>query len=691
MRFLPRRRMNAFASLAVAILVAGLAAEVPVRASVSAGPAPVDAAVRHSVARTSALVHVEPFATLADGLRAARRTGLETGTVYEAIEVFVAYGTGAEFARLAERDPVQYVEANERMRLFTDSSHEATRGQAVLDGAVTLPGGTTIDGSGVGVAVVDTGVDGTHPDLAPRMGGNVRIVCSVNFVINSPDQGFTECRGPKTAVALDDTDHVAAGGHGTHVAGIVAGTGEGSNGSYHGAAPGATLFGVGSGTALVAENGLDGLAWVLENHDQVVPPIKVVNTSWGGPHSKYHADSTYDAVWKLQEELVAEGITVVVAAGNSAGTGTAPTTSAQCVNPTPGIVCVANYDDQSAGTRDGTINPLSSRGSTIDVESWPDVSAPGTKITSTCRTTLPSCNLQDGMVANPPNLYATLSGTSMAAPHVAGIVAQLYQTDGTLTPAEIENILEDTAYKFEFGTAYGLSTDPTNPDDTTSLEKGHGLVDVVAAIEMILNGGIEPTPSPDPSATPTPTPPATPTPLPAGTRYYFHTATGSGDADLVAGGGRSFSTTVADATIYAEWHDLPGSNAAPRDPFDPHWTGHVEGPIEMLTLDFWAKSPVGEDRGAIRYRPVVWVGDTPYVLPTLSAPMQASLGNFPTRLVRTYTTMLDASGNEVPLSIDPGDAPVTISIGGVDPVEEAGSWITYGSEPFLSGFVVNGV
>lgn len=673
-------RIRQLALLLAVVLCAGLLAAVPVRAVASDGPAPVDGAVSTATGRTSALVHADPAAPLEEALTAARSVGIETGTVYDAIGVFVAYGTASEFGRLAERDAVQYVEANRRLRLSTDSSHEATRGQAVLNGATTMPDGTTIDGAGVGVAVVDTGVDGTHPDLAPRMGGNVKAVCAaplVTFYV----EGNTECRGVKTFVELDDTDHVSAGGHGTHVAGIVAGTGAASSGAFHGAAPGATLYGIGIGTFISAENSLDGLAWVLENHDQVSPPIKVVNNSWGSQYARYEQDSTYSATWKLQEELVDAGVTVVVAAGNASGTGATATTVAECVNPTPGIVCVANYDDQATGTRDGTIAPRSSRGSTTDVESWPDVSAPGTQIVSTCRVTLPLC---DAMIPEPPDRYAFMSGTSMAAPHVAGIAAQLYQADPTLTPAEVENILEDTAYKFAFGSAYGLTVDPTNPDDTSSYEKGHGLVDALAAVATVLNGGVDPSPSPDPSAPP-------PSPTPEGTRYWFYSSTGNGEADLVSGGGRSFGTSPPAAPIYAEWRDLPGSNAAPREPFDPHWTGQIEEEIEMLTLDFWAKTPVEEGTGAVHYRPVVWVGDVPYVLPTLISPSPvASLGNVPERIVRTYTTMLDSAGNEVPLSIDPGDAPVTISIGGVDDIDAAGQWFNYGTDDYPSGFVVNG-
>ncbi|MGH2651931.1 MAG: YCF48-related protein, partial [Actinomycetota bacterium] len=132
--------------------------------------------------------------------------------------------------------------------------------------------------------------------------------------------------------------------------------------------------------------------------------------------------------------------------------------------------------------------PTSSRGLAADPSSWPDVSAPGSSIVSTCRMTMPICENQTG----PPNSYATLTGTSMSAPHVTGIVAQLLQANPKLTPAQVEEIIEDTAHKFRFGLPYGLEVDPSNPDDRSSPDKGHGLIDAVKAVQL----GFHP---PDPS------------------------------------------------------------------------------------------------------------------------------------------------------------------------------------------------
>jgi serine protease AprX len=472
---------------AVTLTLALVAALVPGLATASQ-PAPIDPWVLQLVGRQSALIHIEPGAALESGIAAARSAGLDVGTIYPPINVFVAYGEAPQFVSVANAPEVEWIESNLLLEFLTDISHAATRGQEVLDGAVTLPDGSRNDGSGVGVAVVDSGVDGTHPDLDDRMGSNVRIVCTAPggavAIGGGTGLGFSECRGPKAAVPLADTDTPGAGGHGTHVAGIVAGTGEASGGRFHGAAPGATLYGVGVGTTLVVENALDGLHWVLDNHDQVDPAIRVVNNSWGSGHrTASENDPLTGAVTKMQNALIRAGVTVVFAAGNGGGNGTTATTSVQCVNPTPGNVCVANYNDGNSGTRNGSLSSSSSRGTSNDPTTWPDVSAPGSTIVSTCRVTLPVCWAHTGQILDPPNAYSTLSGTSMAAPHIAGIAAQLYQVDPTLTPARVEDVLEDTAYKFVFGGPY--AQDPFNPDDTSSFDKGHGLVDVVEAIESL--------------------------------------------------------------------------------------------------------------------------------------------------------------------------------------------------------------
>ena len=115
-----------------------------------------------------------------------------------------------------------------------------------------------------------------------------------------------------------------------------------------------------------------------------------------------------------------------------------------------------------------------------DASTWPDISAPGENITSACRVYLRDLlhrpRLRNGPGPLDIGTFNTISGTSMAAPHIAGIVAQLFQADPTATPADIERALKVSAYKYTDGAAYQAGA-----LGTTSYDKGYGLVDVVAA------------------------------------------------------------------------------------------------------------------------------------------------------------------------------------------------------------------
>ena len=439
-----------------AVLISAIAVAVCAVPAAHAGT--VDREVKTASGTTKALVHVADDSSLASAREAATAAGAQPIGSFTSIRVVAVRGTAEELTELGRSGLATRIEANERLHYFTNTSHIATRGQEVLNGAVTLPGGGIIDGSGIGVAVVDTGVDGTHPDLASRMASNVKLV---------PLLG--------TPVSLPDTDTVSLGGHGTHVAGIVAGTGT----TYHGAAPGARLHGVGAGTFISMLDAVAGLQWVLDNRNGFANPIRVVNNSWGDSGGTHNPSA---AVSQIVNRLTAAGVTVVFAAGNAGPEN--GTTSTQCQNPTPGVVCVAAYNDENSGTRTGSLAEFSSRGAPGSPQTYPDISAPGQDIASTCRLTLPICALGEGFIASPPNMYSRLSGTSMAAPHIAGIAAQVLEADPALTPAGVEDVLEDTALKFTAGAAY--EPDPANPDDTTSSDKGHGLVDVVAAVQAAL-------------------------------------------------------------------------------------------------------------------------------------------------------------------------------------------------------------
>ena len=218
--------------------------------------------------------------------------------------------------------------------------------------------------------------------------------------------------------------------------------------------------------------------------DADCPPIRVTNHSYGpasvpsGGH-QFNEDS---ADVQIQRALVEKGVVAVWAAGNSAGNGSQATTNPPGMDPTPGILSVASYNDGQTGNRDNQLSSFSSRGEEGRTGSYPDISAPGDGITSACRAYLSICST--GLDPIDGGNYNTISGTSMAAPYIAGVVAQLLEADPTLTPAQIEDVLEDTAHPFEAGGFY--EPDPLNSDGETSFDKGHGLVDVFEALSAAL-------------------------------------------------------------------------------------------------------------------------------------------------------------------------------------------------------------
>jgi subtilisin family serine protease len=404
--------------------------------------------------------------------------GLQAATSFDRIDVVFAVGPMARFAKLIDDPQLTYIEHNGRVVTTGDTGPWATRARvaqsAVAGGPYRDSVGNVLDGSGVGVAIVDTGVDATHPDLSARTAKNFKIVCSTPGVVSTATE---TCFGPYQVV--EDPYADATGGHGTHVAGIVAGDGSASNGTFTGVAPGASLFGFGVGEADRIFSYTEAFQYISDNLEELTPRIRVINNSWGDASgSAFDANSVVN---KLADDLTARGVSVIWAAGNGGGDGNSDRTSSYSKNPTPGVISVANYDDLGAGSREGTVSNTSSRGQNGAAASYPDVSAPGSSIVSTCRPVMPVCHLGGNPTSAWAPNYSSLSGTSMAAPHVSGVAAMLYQAAPALTPAELEDLLQDHAHKF----GSGYRSDPQNPGETSSFDKGAGLVDVPATLDAL--------------------------------------------------------------------------------------------------------------------------------------------------------------------------------------------------------------
>jgi subtilisin family serine protease len=475
----------------LAAVVAGVIVTAPASAAPSTAGAPVQDFLADQLAGldagvpTTVMVHGTDIAAARAAVDAA---GMRLVTEFERIGVAVASGTAAQIEAARTQPGVTYLEGNTPIAFTQETSNTATRG---AEAVATLTGanGQALDGSGVSVAVIDSGVDPTHPYLQDDDGSAV--VANLKSLCLDESNTSTDC-----VVALPDsvdTDTISGGGHGTHVNGIVAGrpTTLTDGSSLSGAAPGASLVSISTGAVLLIVGADSALNWVLENHEAPCgagvpaaecPPIKVTNNSYG-PIGGGEFDPN-SATVKLQRALAAEGVVTVWAAGNDDGDGSESMTNPAGQDPTGGILSVASYYDQDTGTRDGTVSDFSSRGDASDPSTWPDLSAPGENITSSCRLYLPICSTgfdpRNGPGLTDIGTFNTISGTSMAAPHIAGIVAQLFQADPTATPAEIEHALKSTTYRFTDGAAY-----QSVGGYTTSFDKGTGLVDVVAATQAL--------------------------------------------------------------------------------------------------------------------------------------------------------------------------------------------------------------
>jgi serine protease AprX len=496
-------------ALGLAVFLVGVAAGAGgTKPLVAPGPVATSPGLASDLANLPSATPYGAFVHFSAGTPAAHRDLLAdhgliiTADFESTAQAVFAVGTVGEIRALTREPSVSYLEENRRLTYSGDtgvwSSRSRVAQEAVSGGPYFDGDGDVVTGEGVGVAIVDSGINANHPDLTNRVGRNFKIVCTTPGLI---DTSTGQCFGPLEFVDVGNTANTdTTSGHGTHVSGIVAGDGTQSTGPYPvpsaapnvrgtftGVAPGATLHGFSTGEVIVVLYAAEAWQYIYDHYDEFEPRIKVVNNSFGEPGGATYDPNSIDA--KLVKALVEQkGVTFAFSAGNSGGDGSADTTSSYCDDPTPGVICVANYDDASPGTsptgtgnRDFALNSTSSRGLASASNTWPDISAPGTFYTAACvRGVQPVCATGIVNEARWGPWYGSISGTSMSSPHTAGIAALLLEARPELTPGAIEDTLLDTAHKFTAGGGY--VADPQNPGETHSFDKGAGLVDVPAAL-----------------------------------------------------------------------------------------------------------------------------------------------------------------------------------------------------------------
>lgn len=395
-----------------------------------------------------------------------------TGVTMRSLPMAGVLATPAQVDALLAMDDVRSVWLND---VLDYENREATAltgvDRARTDRNLRI-GGFPVSGLGIGVLVNDSGVDGTHPDLKfpEHVKQNVLAQTNLHAVDDLLPVTYTE--------GVANTD--LAGGHGTHVAGTIGGNGAASGGEQEGVAPGAGIIGYGSGAGLFILDTVGGFDYALTHQAQY--NIRVVSNSFGQT-SDTGSDFDPDHPTNIATKRLADrGVVVVFSAGNAgAGEGTITGNFKKA----PWVVTVA------AGDKQGRLASFSSRGEngrggtvTVDGETFtwedrPTITAPGVDIASARASlgALDKTSADSDIERLGPAVaayYTHMSGTSMAAPHISGIVALMLEADPTMDWRDVKRILQETA---------------SNMPGHEAWEVGAGYVNAHSAVQAALGKG----------------------------------------------------------------------------------------------------------------------------------------------------------------------------------------------------------
>lgn len=303
------------------------------------------------------------------------------------VRPFAAMRATPEAIRELEADP-------DVVRIYQDQVVHAYLDSAPAHVQVPLVWGEGHVGTGIRIAIVDTGLDADHPDFEGR------VMATADFTGEGPED---------------------AHGHGTHCASIAAGSGAASNGRYRGAAPEALIYAAkvlkANGEGMMSDV-MAGVEWAVDQG------VQVISLSLGGAGPC----NGQDALCETCNAAVEQGIVVCIAGGNDG--------PSQYTVGSPG--CAEDVITVGASDESGHIAFFSSRGPTLDGRTKPDIAIPGVDIVAAR-----AAGTSMGSVVD--RHYVSASGTSMATPLVAGICALLVQADPELTPAQIKTRLMQTA------------------------------------------------------------------------------------------------------------------------------------------------------------------------------------------------------------------------------------------------------
>lgn len=392
------------------------------------------------------IFHRMPTEADLDDLRAA---GVLLGSRYRNLPIVLINATKFQVAAISALPAVRSLYSNKTLEILTHDTRSITGQSAVVtDAGLTARNrGLPVSGRGVTVAVLDTGIDATHPDLAgAQVIGNVK---TLDFQGLGLDFSY-----PVVIEGMPNSDLTM--GHGTFVAGVIAGNGAASGGYYGGMAPGARMLGVSAGDV--------SLFYVLSGIDYILSRrldynIRVVNCSFG-ISGLFDANDPVNIATKIMHD---SGISVVFSAGNR---GDQPNS----LNP----YSVADWViGVGSGDKSRKLSDFSSRGAAGYGAYYPTLIAPGESVVSTRSegvNIIGAAGLA-GILSSRENDLASIplaylarytmsSGTSFAAPHVAATIALMLEAAPQLTPDQIKEILQSTATpmlgysRYEVGAGY---------------------------------------------------------------------------------------------------------------------------------------------------------------------------------------------------------------------------------------------
>lgn len=398
--------------------------------------------------------------------------GITDGVQFQSLPIIGVLATPEQIHAIAAKPEVRSVWLNRPLEYYNQGARQITRVDQVQGDDFVNRNGVEFTGKGVTVMVHDSGIDASHQDhfYGDTVVENVQGITHAQALRLLGTNGFWLEGQINT-----DTNS----GHGTHVAGTIAGNGRMSNGKYAGVAPNAELVGYGSGGGIAILDALGGFDYAISNVYSFNSPIRIISNSWGSS-GKFDPNGPITLATYKAYQL---GILSVFAAGNSGPGEDTHNPYAQIpwgvsVGAATKFGELANFSSRGVSGETGTFTMPD--GSTWTYSNELTITAPGVDIISTRAATNLTANGGANDIGNIEEeylpFYTMISGTSMATPVVSGVLALMMEANPTLKPMQYVQLLQETA---------------TNMPGRQPWEVGAGYVNARAAVAAALGASPE--------------------------------------------------------------------------------------------------------------------------------------------------------------------------------------------------------